>query len=390
MLIALAYHKGDHSQAERLASWMTELKAGVGHDLILAHAKGSPALDVSGCGFDSIRRIEINDDIENRWPHSANHVFKKIAKEIQYSKPRPWLWLEPDCVPLSGDCFSAIEQEYRDKCNKQTGKPFLGDVVMPPKVAEPRMSGVAVYPGNMTDWAGEVFYATDVAWDEAAAKQIYPNMARSDLIMHRWKGEGFKSLNEIVLRIPCNVKLYHADKSGSAIAILASARRGGPTEFQDLSDSAGKGTVETAGAERSKETSCGSVGGHANALPPAQSTQPKGGDNNGEKENEQRQRPEAEMLTNGGATFEPEPLPAVVAIAGAGCEIVKEKPSYLKSDYAVQPYEQPWQDRKDSLTCINHLCQLLARFCDTGPHSRAVRVAMDKAGVIKKRGRKSK
>lgn len=352
MLIALAYHKGDHSQAERLAKWMTELKAGVGHDLILAHAKGAPALDVSGCGFDSIRRIEINDDVENRWPHSANHVFKKIAKEIQYSKPRPWLWLEPDCVPLASDCFSAIEQEYRDKCNKQTGKPFLGDAVLPDRVPEPRMSGVAVYPGNMTDWAGEVFYATDVAWDEAAAKQIYPNMARSDLIMHRWKGEPFtQGLDEVQKRIPLGTKLYHADKSGTLINYLSIFRSGKPID---------------------------------------KITQPKGGDNNGEEKNEQGQRPEAEVLTNGGATFKPEASSDVFARAGIECEVAKEKPAYLKSDYAVQPYEQPWQDRKDSLTCINYLCQLLARFCDTGPHSRAVRVAMDKAGVIKKRGRKSK
>src|SRR5690349_3855413 len=148
MLIAISYFKGDLHLAKSLAEQMRSFGPHPNHRLITLRdvsTEENPFLDV---GFSSVKELTIRDTY-NSWPQSCNIAFGTVAKYIQYKEPRPWLWLEPDCVLFEG-CFDAIEREYQIALTN--GKVFLGAHVTGIEGARDHMSGVAVYPGVMTKY----------------------------------------------------------------------------------------------------------------------------------------------------------------------------------------------------------------------------------------------
>lgn len=228
VLVVLGYCDKDEELATKLAGWMAELGPYTGHKLLVARDISSKVRPFTNVGFDEVTEIEIRDDVWRHWPESCNNVFSHVSRHIEYVLgAQPFLWLEADVVPLRSGWLNSIAMEY-----EQCGSRFMGDFVSvhTPELDVPdHMSGIAVYPGSMTNNAGMALITQDMAWDVAAAYQIVPRMATSKLILHNWKHPPFEDFDAIRKEIydkKPECVLFHADKSGSLIDLLRSKNAG--------------------------------------------------------------------------------------------------------------------------------------------------------------------
>ena len=197
MLLVIGYFRGDLAQAERLAGWIRELGGLAGHSLLVARDKGTEAQPFKDVGFDLVTEIEIRDSPQREWPYPANNVFQHCVKHIEYTQPQPFLWIEPDVVPMGPGWLQSLVSEYEEAL--AAGKSFLGDFVSvhTPEMDVPdHMSGVGFYPGNLMDldFNGDLMLCDSIAWDVSGSHIILPRMARSAFLHHAWKHAPFDDL----------------------------------------------------------------------------------------------------------------------------------------------------------------------------------------------------
>lgn len=244
ILIVFPYSAKDQDQAVRLAEWIRELGQNKSHRVLIVRDRRCDlehdrviraALEQS---FAAAETLTVNDDAYDSWPESANTMFRNAAKHIEFTSKEPFLWLEPDVAPLKEGWLDAIVAEYAS-----CGKPFMGDRVEVEGVPL-HMSGVAVYPGIMSNFAGLAYLAQDIAWDVAAAAQIVPQAHFTSLIEHSWKRDPvtkeyshvtFANWEQVEREIAPDTVLYHASKDGSLIRLLRERKNNLPvSRMMDL------------------------------------------------------------------------------------------------------------------------------------------------------------
>ena len=218
MLVVLPVGPQDREQAVRWLDWVEEL-GGIGkHSLMVACAKKVPSPWELARG--KYELFVPRDEDERGWPQSPNHLFKRVLQHITWTKNAcPYLWCEPDCIPLKPNWVDALEIEF-NAC----GKSFMGAQVLAPNVVE-HMTGNAIYGHNAMMKAWNLVHAEAAAFDVVGAEQIIPQAHWTDLIQHVWKkedGRNFvfpnqKSVDEMV-----NPKavLFHQNKDGTLIERL--------------------------------------------------------------------------------------------------------------------------------------------------------------------------
>jgi hypothetical protein len=212
-------HAGDVDRAEVLLRWIAEL-AGYKpnfaewrgleeHSLLIAADSALPQERVKAMlaivreGFHSVRAMIVNTGAVG-WPLAANLMWKAAARQIQEAYRLPWLWLEPDAVPLREDWLDRIGEAYR-RCPR----PFMGHVLDAERAIEglPNryLAGTAVYPQDTfgllaTRWNDAKFagmakppkLATATwqqnvrAWDMVFANDLVPRAQHTPLIQHFW------------------------------------------------------------------------------------------------------------------------------------------------------------------------------------------------------------
>lgn len=256
MLVVFAYYPGDQKLAAKLSSWIVELGRNEGHSaLVVRDDRCNPNYDSEIKSnllktFDSVETVNVVEKLDSDWQSSTNSafgpnvMFRTAAKHIQYTKPQPWLWCEVDCVPLKTGWVQELAVEY----DQEPRKPFLGDFVKVDGVI-PHCSGIAVYPGVITDHAGDAVMAMETAWDVAAAHQIVPQMKQTVKIQHRWHHPPFQNQGEVdnlLEQLKDTCVLFHSDKSGTLIDFLRERRDGRkPQQTQSsVNVGAGIGTVD--------------------------------------------------------------------------------------------------------------------------------------------------
>src|SRR5580765_3963710 len=218
MIVVIGFTVNDHNLCRKLAAWMKKLGPYPGHRAMLVRdSRVTDEHHISNllreC-FDQVQEVTYPDDGHNQWAFSANKMFNRAAKEIQYSPmPLPWLWCEPDAVPMRKGWLDELVKEYDAE-----RKPFLGDRVAVDDVPL-HCSGVAIYPPRITDFAWKIGIADDVAWDCFAADQIVPNAHFTEKIVHNWQHGPFKSMSEVdnLRSQHPEMVLFHSDKSGTLI-----------------------------------------------------------------------------------------------------------------------------------------------------------------------------
>jgi hypothetical protein len=185
MQVVLPFHAGDAQQAADLLLWVEQLGGAQSHDAILMVDGGlgwDVAVDfltLANKIFRHVNIISLQESVTG-WPRGANALFLRAAEHCA-GLNEPFLWLEPDCVPLSKDWLDRIQSAYSDG--------FLGHIYECNSPGLPRklLSGVAVYPPN----AYEIIHPRvgnqpHLAWDVSAAEAILPTAKDSHLFHHFW------------------------------------------------------------------------------------------------------------------------------------------------------------------------------------------------------------
>lgn len=259
MLCVIAVNQKDREQAQRLAAWIAELGNVKKHQVMIVLARGVSAEGIEAplkTVFRNVAVMNLHDrdprPIEKDLPdggktlsyaNAANLMFRRSAKHIEFHgntikqkaiahnqanpknrreipNPEPWLWLEPDAIPLHPDWLEVLDAAYRN-----CGKKFMGARVVMPPIPE-HMSGIAVYPWNAGDIAPLLVTCDLAAFDVNSADEVLPKMAETNLIQHEWRpSEEWADLS----RLRPGAVIYHQNKTGSLIDAM---RRQYPWKMQ--------------------------------------------------------------------------------------------------------------------------------------------------------------
>lgn len=161
---------------------------------------------------------------KTKWPDGPNWMFKHAAKAHR----EPFLWMEPDAIPLKPGWLEAVAEEYA-----QCGKAFMGYryECHNPRFPQFALSGIAVYPANAIELV-PLLENSPMAWEIEAAEIMVAQGAHTPLIQHFWGEPGLaptfteeNSMNRprngfALSQIPDQAMIWHRCKDGSLIRLL--------------------------------------------------------------------------------------------------------------------------------------------------------------------------
>lgn len=229
MKAALGFHAGDVEPARDLLLWINQLEGGAPqpYDLLLIADAGvdwSDAVDVLDAAQKAFRHATIitTETAVSGWPQGANTLFLKASEHCQQIE-QPFLWLEPDCVPLAPSWLTQIHQAY--------SAGFLGHIYEcnTPGLPQRLLSGVAVYPTNAYQFIHpSVGNEPTKAWDVSAADIMLAQGQDSSLFHHFWGEKGLPPtfipghVNSRTLeQIRRGAVLFHRNKDGTLKRAIA-------------------------------------------------------------------------------------------------------------------------------------------------------------------------
>jgi len=160
--------------------------------------------------------VEVCQYPDAPWPVGPNLLFRWAAERLR----EPFLWLEPDCVPLSHDWHQQIAKAYRT-----CGKPIMADFY-----DDLHTSGIAVYNPPEARVLSQVGDSAK-AWDAREPELFRQFAAATNLIHHFWGKQNIPprfsedpdgsegSVRKSLVR-PGAV-LFHRCKDGSLMRVLS-------------------------------------------------------------------------------------------------------------------------------------------------------------------------
>lgn len=226
MLVTIPFFKGDKHQAIHLAKWLAQLGGLSAHTCLLAVDRSTTAAGVIeplSKVFKSVEQIWVEPvSSKGQWGDGTtdasgpNESFLTAANYIYHVHKCPWFMLEPDAVPLVPGWLDQIEKEYLDN-----RKPFMGAYVnIPPH--EPHMSGVAVYPADISRFSLSMMVPDKIAWDYAGRHDtVGKNQAHfTKKIQHEYRIHGesptFPTMESLSVIKP-ETLVFHRCKDSSLI-----------------------------------------------------------------------------------------------------------------------------------------------------------------------------
>lgn len=245
MLTALHFCAKDRHLAFGLLQWIQELGGAKNHELLLVTGVHTASMGMHAelellahevFGKAEFRITDTQD--EGGWPSSANNAWRDTIIFSRMKIGKPFLWLEPDCTPLTSDWLDRIDAEYN-----AAGKPFLGAEVTVP---QHRMSGIGIYPPDFVRYTSRLhMLQRNVPFDQYFAQDIVPNANFTPLIQNVWNVEfgkpetipTFPDQESLKLLDPKAV-LFHRCKDLSLIQRLREKRPANavPVEIEDQDD----------------------------------------------------------------------------------------------------------------------------------------------------------
>lgn len=238
MQVALSYHSGDIECAQRWADWTAELGGTGNHSLFVMPVKGCPHIKVDTSKWKEVLPCQDGYGISGNWNAKTpvrdaagpNSMIRQFAWVFQARGKGPWMFCEPDAIPMRASWLDELEAEYA-----RGAKPYMAALI-------PGVDGeYQTHPtGNMILPADAAFneglmlpvYATfggttiEIAFDVACAKKVIPFMHETRLIQQIFRGESFKTKEDLAKIRPDTV-LFHNSKDGSLINLLRTQRSGG-------------------------------------------------------------------------------------------------------------------------------------------------------------------
>ena len=215
MIVAISFHDGDLDLMTRWARHVAKLGTYPKHSIVLAPVHEVYHEDIEAILKPVFGNVHIQPcfHTESGWPISCNKAFENIAIYVEMKAKQPFLFMEPDAVPLVPSWIDDIEAEYLAK-----RRPFMGDFVGIKGVFPngiDHMSGIAVYSPNLSFEAPSIFRNETNPWDVASAKEVVPKMARTRLIHHDWvPSKEWRRDKVDASCVRAGAVVYHPDKLG--------------------------------------------------------------------------------------------------------------------------------------------------------------------------------
>lgn len=125
MLVVLAYNASDKDRAIRLAEWIAELGTVKTHQCLVIHSKQTDPEGILPALQSAFRHVVVMvppDDAQGNIA-GKNLLFKRALRQIQASNAGPFLWLEPDALPMRPGWLDALQTSW---IMRPRGKHFVG------------------------------------------------------------------------------------------------------------------------------------------------------------------------------------------------------------------------------------------------------------------------
>lgn len=197
MIVTIPFCSRDLNLAVSLLEWIDDLGGCRKYacllvaDAKLTDAEVAPIRKIAKACFKTVNfiktpyAIKLRQTNDSPWPVGPNMAFYMTALYLAMTSKEPWLWCEPDVVPLCPGWLEKIEAEYQS-----SQKPFLGPVIETQnKSFKPQyLNGTAVYPANAAkyfhDPMVQFFNGKGNAFDISCSPATVPNCHFSGLIQH--------------------------------------------------------------------------------------------------------------------------------------------------------------------------------------------------------------
>ncbi len=236
LIAALPYHSGDHLAATRLLEWIRDLDHKVDHHLLLVADNAVPIdtkKSINALGrtiFSSVETImpRCPSAVNGNYHVPAAQMFMRTMGHVSKCHKWPFLWMEPDCVPLKPGWLDSLAFAY-DQCPHR----FLGSIMESKQDGIPAKMffGTAIYPSNCYEEL-KGFCDGKNAWDVAFSDYLVPMSENTPLIQHVFGAAGdpprFKPVKEptdgknvgTLANIRSEAVLFHRNKDGSLIDLI--------------------------------------------------------------------------------------------------------------------------------------------------------------------------
>jgi hypothetical protein len=153
MNIVFAYHNGDAELALLSAKAITSMGINMRHKATVCATKDTALIheitEELKKTFPDVGRI-IAQDGYNGWPLGPNQMFADAAAQC-YAANEPWMFWEPDCIPMKMGWVDDLETEFR-KEPAILGHKYEGGVATNGKNIYNMIVGSAVYPPKFLDF----------------------------------------------------------------------------------------------------------------------------------------------------------------------------------------------------------------------------------------------
>jgi hypothetical protein len=205
------------------------------HKAVLVVAAGTPWTD-SVEALNHARKvfgtaaIVSSRKVVTGWPQGPNEMFLTGALYVANTFNAPFLYCEPDCIPVRTRWLDRIEDDYG-----RAGKPYMGAFVESTQAGIPPVSlaGNAVYPASaFIDMEQIILSKPHAAFDVSTAGYIIPIAQPTQLIHHFWGQPNLaptfaenrwpdSPINTFTLeKINPEAVLFHRNKDGTLIRLL--------------------------------------------------------------------------------------------------------------------------------------------------------------------------
>lgn len=117
LLIVIPFCTRDLNLARNLLAWIEELGKLPENDCLLvvdtkvSAEQAKPIESAAISIFKSVSTVRTPFSLpDEKWPIGPNWMWENAAKWVEAQHPTPWLWLEPDAVPLRDGWVKELEQ----------------------------------------------------------------------------------------------------------------------------------------------------------------------------------------------------------------------------------------------------------------------------------------
>jgi hypothetical protein len=153
MHLVFAYHKGDAPLALESAKAIAAQGINPGHGASICCIEGTPLIEEIRSellkAFGVVQRIVATDGFDG-WPLGPNQMFSDAAVQ-RYSGGIPWMFWEPDCVPMKPRWMDSLYEQYKRKPSI-LGHIYEASIGTNGKGVNNMVVGAAIYPHNFLDY----------------------------------------------------------------------------------------------------------------------------------------------------------------------------------------------------------------------------------------------